>query len=254
MIIGEFGRVICLRDDKRYHLQFSLAEKTWDTTDESKFPVRGDTQESYRWDARFGSQNGECNLEIPYKEIKRFPTFYFYLLDDNNNPVAFYRDSLENYKNERSGPIKWCSFTNNSCYRHPNKSFASEMFSFRLFIWDSDSNQKFNPKEEPKWRQKPPPRLKPYKMRINIYQCRNLSSNYNEETLNPYVKVWTSTKEDPNDSAVADQDPDMINQTQVCQDTCNPIYYESIEFVAELLENNNYEYSSPLIINVYDRN
>jgi hypothetical protein len=43
-------------------------------------------------------------------------------------------------------------------------------------------------------------------MRINIYQCRNLSSK-TTDILNPYVKVWTGIKDDPDESMAKDRPP-----------------------------------------------
>lgn len=110
---------------------------SWDTKDCER---KGKFLEAFRWDARFGSQDGKANIKIPYSTIKRFPTFYFYLLDERNKAVAYYRDSLENYKDPSvwHGPVRWCSFINNECYRKKSANRAAEMFSFRLVCYDTN--------------------------------------------------------------------------------------------------------------------
>jgi hypothetical protein len=148
--------LICLKDDKNYNIAFSLAEHQEDT---KALRRRGGTKQSFWWDARFGAKDGICQIKMPYNKIKRFPTFYFYLLDENDRPVAYYRDALDNYSDDnkdencRAAPVKWRSFINNDSIRPMSKNYTTEMFSFRLFCWDPRNKKvkAFNPNKQPEW-------------------------------------------------------------------------------------------------------
>lgn len=88
-MIGEFGSGLCLPTGEKYRLKFALAEMNW----ESNKP-KNNKQDFCRWDERFAGEN----FEAPYSEGKYMPTFYIYLLNEENVEVCFFRDSLENYR------------------------------------------------------------------------------------------------------------------------------------------------------------
>lgn len=44
------------------------------------------------------------------------------------------------------------------------------------------------------------------------------------------------------------------NKTNISYDTSNPIFYEVVEFNAQFLEQNNFEYANPIILNIFNRN
>lgn len=70
-----------------------------------KNPDHGKVDEDWcRWDERFGGKDKP--LKLPYHAGKYLPTFYLYLVDDDDVEVCYYRGSVEDFK-DKNGPIHW---------------------------------------------------------------------------------------------------------------------------------------------------
>ena len=105
----------------------------------------------------------------------------------------------------------------------------------RLFFNDITVEGQFNPNDNEFWAIKPnkePPR---WKIRANIYQCESLPPADSNGTSDPYIEVWSPDE--------------LIVKTENCEDTNNPIYYESKEIIYEF---EDLESAPPVILNIFD--
>lgn len=138
---------------------------------------------------------------------------------DGDKPVCFYRESILKFTNlltdqkvpAEHGPWHWLQFEPDLALGNVTNPMMAGMFSMRLYVNDLTKDGPFDIKEIPEWKQKPPKRNDPYRMRAAIYQCEGLPPADEEGNSDPFVEVWTG------------QDQRVV--TQVCNDTNNPIYY-----------------------------
>ena len=71
LIIGEFGRGLCLPDKKPYRLKISIGKRSW----KSDSPKQ--QKNNYcRWDSRFKEEFVDT-----YEKFSRFPFVFIYLVD-----------------------------------------------------------------------------------------------------------------------------------------------------------------------------
>lgn len=77
-------------------------------------------------------------------------------------------------------------------------------------------------------------------MRAYIYQGRNLPGMDDSGASDPYVEVYNPSP---------DTNTDAVFKTEVQNQTNNPLYYQTIEFVIEYF---NLDDAPPIILNVYD--
>jgi len=123
---------------------------------------------------------------------------YVYLMD-GDEPICFYRESILKYVSNKDAPLEWQSFEPDTAVGKVFEPENAGLFSFRLYIHDITSLGAFNPTSTiPSWKGNPPSRLKPWNVRVAIYQCESLPPADSNGTSDPYVKVWSHEKEKQN--------------------------------------------------------
>ena len=152
---------------------------------------------------------------MAYSEGKYMPTFYIYLINEDNVEVCFFRDTLLSYR-DPNGPVNWKSFEPDKSHGYVSNEQYAGYFSFRLYFHEVDRQGPFDPMQIPTWKKQPPKRQTPYRARVAIYQCENLPPADEQGHSDPYIQVY-----DPENEEV---------KTEICPDTNNPIFYEVKEF------------------------
>ena len=112
------------------------------------------------------------------------------------------------------------------------------MISFKLSIHDTTKNGEINFKDWAAWSKPPPKRAVPVKIRAYIYQCKDLPAADSNGTSDPFIKVWDMSEGQ--------------KQTQIIEDSTNPLYYEVLELDYEVRDINDLESYPPFIFDVYD--
>mmetsp|Transcript_20973 Transcript_20973/g.32507 ORF Transcript_20973/g.32507 Transcript_20973/m.32507 type:complete len:176 (+) Transcript_20973:1400-1927(+) len=153
---------------------------------------------------------------------------------DGDKPVCFWKDSILDFL-DPSMPMRWFEFEPDRGVGKVKQSHKAGFFSIRLFINDVTLNGEHDPSTIPAWNLKLSKRLKVWKLRVNIYQCESLPPADENGTSDPYIEVWT-----PDEKQV---------KTSTCEDTNNPIFYETLEIPIEF---NHLERAPPIILSVWD--
>lgn len=239
LFLVEAGQGITLPGSEKYKIRFQLG--TFALQTEAKVVKRNYA----RWDARKPKV-----FEESYQHLKEFPTLYVYLVDENDNKICFYRESLLRFTkyqvyqdsalSAEQGPYQWLQFEPDLSVGKVQSAMQAGIFSMRLYVHDL-SEGPFNPDEQPAWQKQPPRSLNPYRMRAAIYQCESLPPADTEGHSDPYVEIWS-----------ADEKDSKRITTVVCQDTNNPIYYEVKEFHMDFKES-SLDSAMPIVLNVYDK-
>lgn len=180
LIIGEFGTGMCLPAEETYRMQLCIGETMFDSG-----KPKNHASDWCRWDNRFG---GEV-IALPYKSGKQMPTFFIYLVDSDDVPVCYYRDSLINYK-DQNGPVQWRNFEPDLSHGVVTKEQKAGYFSFRLYFHEIEKQGPFDPMMIPTWKRPPEKRLTPFKARVAIYQCENLPPADKTGNSDPYIQVY----------------------------------------------------------------
>lgn len=58
-------------------------------------------------------------------------------MDDNNKPVCFFRDSVENYTSNPDAVVNWEEFERDKSISKVDEDWKAGLFSFRLYFRDA---------------------------------------------------------------------------------------------------------------------
>lgn len=150
---------MCLPSEEPFKLKFQIGETVFDSD-----KPKNQTADWCRWDTRFGGQP----ISLPYHTGKQMPTFFIYLVDSDNVPICFFRDSLMNYK-DKTGPIQWRNFEPDLSHGVVTNDQKAGYFSFRLYFHEIETEGQFDPNKIPTWKKPPEKRLTPFRARVAIY-------------------------------------------------------------------------------------
>ena len=119
---------------------------------------------------RYGRQ--ELRLNLPYKNIRSIGVVIFQLLDESDQPVAYYMHHIKNFtsetieardpENPMAGPTyEWATLLPDNAVKKIHEPHKAGMFSFRGQIHGpiSDDNPETNFKEYAVWKARPAMRL-----------------------------------------------------------------------------------------------
>ena len=93
----------------------------------------------------------------------------------------------------------------------------------------------YNFKSEKAWSSGPPRRMGAWKIRVFLFQCKEIPAADEDGTSDPFVKIWSCEKEK--------------QQTKVVDDNLNPIFFETKDITYDFDEKEN---APPIILEVFD--
>lgn len=96
-VIAEVGQAIALPDSKPYKVKFLIGGKSIETN----LPQH----QAHNY-CRFNERIEQQTLQVPYRNTSEFGSLIILLMDDKNQPVCFYKDSISNYTNPNP-EYKW---------------------------------------------------------------------------------------------------------------------------------------------------
>ena len=131
--------------------------------------------------------------------------------------------------------MKWFEFTADLGVGEVDKQSKAGLFSMRLYLRDVEVFGEFESPIIDKHKELLEQDYSVKKVRVNIYQCRNLPPADESGNSDPYIEVWSPDEEEV--------------KTSVVEDSNNPIYYETREIKMEF---NSLERAPPLILNIWD--
>ena len=94
----------------------------------------------------------------------------------------------------------------------------------------------FDFKKEEAWKSGEARRMKPWKIRCFIFQCKEIPAADEDGTSDPFVRIWSAEKGDK-------------IETKVVDDNLNPIFFEAKDAVYDF---NEKEEAPPIILEVFD--
>jgi len=77
-----------------------------------------------------------------------------------------------------------------------------------------------------------------YRVRLFIFQCRDIPAADDNGLSDCYIKVWNNSEKE-------------IRSKTTCEETLNPVFYETLEFFYDM--GNTLESCPPLLINLWDK-
>ena len=92
----EIGSGVALPTTEKYQIKVVLGKEEFKTGEAIK---SGDS--FCRWDKRFDKA-----LDDTYQSLKRFPYLFVYLVNEDDKPVCFWKESVLNLQDERM-PMNW---------------------------------------------------------------------------------------------------------------------------------------------------
>ena len=190
-------------------------------------------------------------------DLEQFGDVIILLMEDKH-PVCYYKDSIKNYMRPDAS-YKWISFKPDLCVNRCKDINLAGMLSFKLtMVEGKDSDiielekqelsrqmkeaEKRGIKKEPKsdtWRKKLSKRAHTVNIRAYIYQCRDLPAADSNGTSDPFIKVWDMS--------------DKKKQTEVIDDSTNPLYYKVIDMEYEVRDETDVWSFPPFILDVFDQ-
>jgi hypothetical protein len=156
-IIAEVGQAVALPAHDKYSVKIMVGGEVFETS-KAKVAKKDYNRFNERFEARI--------VQKPYVSISDFDTVFVVLMDDDK-PICFYRDSIENYR-DPNPEYKWVSFQPDMCVGKVKDANKAGMISFKMAIHDAQEYE-INFKEHQSWKKPPPKRLEPVKIRAYIY-------------------------------------------------------------------------------------
>ena len=110
------------------------------------------------------------------------------------------------------------------------------MISFRLALNNRSVNGDIDWKYLPNWAEELPDQADMYRLRANLYQCKELPSADDDGTSDPFIEVWS-----PDDQSYT---------TDIIENNNNPIFFKVIEIPYYTI---SLDYAPPIVLNIFDR-
>jgi|TARA_B110000285_G_scaffold138237_1_gene154777 hypothetical protein len=223
---AEIGAAIALPDSKNYTVRISIGELDWDTGK----PKQGKDQKMShyaRWSVRFSE-----TFESPHQHLGTMPRVFIYLMD-GKKPICFWRGSPLDFKDPEA-PQRWVPFEPDRAVGKV-KDHEAGLFQVRMYLHETTDLGEFDPNTIKSWKKPPSKRMNAFKIRAYIYQAESLPPCDATGASDPYIECWT---------------PDEQNiRTAVVEQTNNPLYYETKEFLSEF---NDVAEAPPVMLNFFD--
>lgn len=111
--------------------------------------------------------------------------------------------------------MKWYPFTNDLAVGRVKEAHMAGLFQMKMSVNNPNVNGILDFKTQSAWKKPPPRRLNSYKVRIYIFQCKDIPSADEDGSSDCYIQAWTSDKSRP--------------KTVVIEDNNNPIFMSTLE-------------------------
>jgi Ca2+-dependent lipid-binding protein len=112
------------------------------------------------------------------------------------------------------------------------------IISFKLSVIKHDDNAPIDFKKFAAWKRPPLERLEPAKIRVYIYQARDLPAADASGDSDPFITVWDTSEK--------------VRKTDIVEDNTNPSYYQTLEIDYEVRDFNDITTYPPFILDVFD--
>ena len=95
-LIAEIGQAICLPDEKKYTVKLIVGGHELQT----ELPKTSQKGNYNQFNERFEmtQQIGKSSLQLPYQSIEKMGDMFLILMDENNNPVSYYKERISNFQ------------------------------------------------------------------------------------------------------------------------------------------------------------
>lgn len=158
-IIAEVGQGISLPSDKKYNVKIKIGDFEL-KTEKPQF-----AENTYnRWNHRFP----KASYSASYLDISDIGKVYFYLMDANDNPICYYKDSIQNYL-DPNPKMKWLEMTPDLSIGKVKEHHKAGLISVKLTIHDKTANGSIEFSKYNAWKKPPPKRLNIYKIRAFVF-------------------------------------------------------------------------------------
>jgi hypothetical protein len=181
---------------------------------------------------------GPIEFMAPYVNVSDMGNVIVQLIDDKS-PVCYFKAHIDEFtKTTDPERLEWYQFVPDGCVKKVTHPYEVGQFSMKLSVTD-DPNLDLSTQKH--WKKKFPKRMMPVKIRAYIYQARDLPAADAEGTSDPFVKVWD-----------VEATKSKIKRTQVVEDNCNPLFYETIELSYEVDDMDDLYTYPPFIFDIFD--
>ncbi len=157
---------------------------------------------------------------------------------DGNEPICFWKGLAKDFTDINPKRYQWLPLTADLAKGKVAKNYEAGLISIKMSILHKSKVGVVDYKRaDSVWKKAPPKRLKSWKIRCFIFQCKDIPSADSDGTSDPYISLWN-------------QDNKKI-QTQVIEDNINPIFFEALELYYDFddLQND----APPVVLNIWDK-
>ena len=167
--------------NKKYRIRIAINDFTVDSKDPKE------CKESYcRWSERIDPVSFKC----PYKSIEELDRVYVYLMD-GNEPICFWKGLAKDFTDINPKRYQWLPLTADLAKGKVAKNYEAGLISIKMSILHKSKVGVVDYKRaDSVWKKAPPKRLKSWKIRCFIFQCKDIPSADSDGTSDPYISLW----------------------------------------------------------------
>jgi len=230
--MAEVGTGICLPHAtkvEKYHVAIQIEDHVLQTKDPKE------AKHGYnRWNERFSN----IRFESVATSISKLERIYFYLVNSEKQRICYYQASILDFVN-KDPVFKWYPLVNDTAVHKVHEVHEAGMISMKLSIVKQDEENAVDWKKFFAWKKKPPSRMTSYKVRIYIFQCKDLPAADSDGSSDPYITVFN-----PDGKAHHDH-----HRTRTVNDTVNPLFYQALQIDYDFLD---LDTAPPIVLDCYD--
>jgi hypothetical protein len=151
-----------------------------------------------------------------------------------DKPICFWKADIEEFL-DPNPKWKWVELNCDLAIGKVTDPHKAGLISFRLSIHDKTKDGPINFEQFDAWKKPPAKRMNVKKVRVYLFQCRDVPAADSDGQSDPYIQYWDTTKE--------------TKKTKIIEDNLNPMFFECKELV---LETNTIEDLPPFILDIWD--
>lgn len=154
---------------------------------------------------------------------------------DGDDALCYWKGMVSDFQ-DPNPKYKWLPMTCDLAVGKVTKSYEAGLIQVKLSFNHKTKNGPVDFSKLEAWKKPPPKRLRSWKIRCFIFQCKDIPSADNDGASDPYISLWN-----PDNKEVV---------TQTIYDNTNPIYFEALEVYYDYDTLND---APPVVLNIWDK-
>lgn len=137
-----------------------------------------------RWSERFEP----VTFKGPYKSVEELGNVYIYLMD-GDDAICYWKGKASEFE-EHNPKFRWLPMTADLAKGKVTNSWEAGLIQVKLSLNHKSKNGPVDWKKVEAWKKPPPKRLSSWKIRVFIFQCKDIPSADSDGASDPYISIW----------------------------------------------------------------